>query len=101
MEVRRPESVGVAAVVNSIGKEIEIPEDLRRLMAEIGPKWATNVPGHVKQTVDAFSVILAKCPKEGVSVQRDLHYGTHERQVLDVYSPQNPRNAPVVVFVHG
>ncbi len=82
-------------------KEIEIPDELRRLMAEVGPKWATNVPGHVLQTIKAFSEVLARCPKDGVTVRRDLPYGTHKRQVLDVYSPANPRNAPVVIFVHG
>ena len=81
--------------------EIAIPEDLRRLMAELGPKWATNVPGHVKLMVESFGAVLAKCPKDGISVQREVPYGTHDRQVLDVYSPANPKGAPVVVFVHG
>ena len=81
--------------------EIEIPEDLRRLMAEIGPKWATNVPGHVMQMVNAFTPLLARCPKEGVDVKRDVAYGTHARQVLDVYRPAGAKNAPVVLFVHG
>ena len=81
--------------------EIGIPEDLRRLMAEVGPKWATNVPGHVKLMVESFSAVLATCPKDGISVQREVSYGAHDRQVLDVYSPANPRGAPVVVFVHG
>ncbi len=81
--------------------EIGIPEDLRRLMAEVGPKWATNVPGHVKLMVESFSAVLATCPKDGISVQREVPYGAHDRQVLDVYSPANPKGAPVVVFVHG
>ena len=81
--------------------EIAIPEDLRRLMAEVGPKWATNVPGHVKLMVESFSAVLAQCPKDGISVQREVPYGAHDRQVLDVYSPANPKGAPVVVFVHG
>ena len=81
--------------------EIAIPEDLRQLMAEVGHKWATNVPGHVKLMVESFSAVLAQCPKDGIGVQREVPYGTHERQVLDVYSPANPKGAPVVVFVHG
>ena len=85
--------------------EVAIPEELRRLMAEIGPKWASNVPGHVKQMIEAFSAVLARCPKEGVTIRRNLPYGAHKRQVLDVYSPKRPENspsrAPVVVFVHG
>ncbi|MEO8202308.1 MAG: alpha/beta hydrolase [Betaproteobacteria bacterium] len=81
--------------------EIGIPEDLRRLMTEVGPKWATNVPGHVKQMVEAFSHVLARCPKDGVTVRRDVPYGTHARHVLDVYAPRDAKGAPVVVFVHG
>ncbi|MFM9982762.1 MAG: alpha/beta hydrolase [Burkholderiales bacterium] len=81
--------------------EIGIPEDLRRLMAKVGPKWATNVPGHVKLMVESFSAVLATCPKDGISMQREVPYGAHDRQVLDVYSPANPKGAPVVVFVHG
>jgi len=81
--------------------EIAIPEDLRRLMAEIGPKWATNVPGHVMQMVKAFTPLLERCPKDGVDVKRDIPYGTHARQVLDVYKPAGAKNAPVVLFVHG
>ena len=82
-------------------RETAIPAELRRLMAEIGPKWATNTSGHVKLMIEAFTPLLARCPKDGVSVQRDLPYGTHARQLLDVYSPAAPREAPVVVFVHG
>ncbi len=81
--------------------KIAIPDELRRLMAEVGPNWATNVLGHVKLMVEAFSVVLARCPKDGVSVRRNLAYGTHARQVLDVYSPANPQGSPVVVFAHG
>jgi acetyl esterase/lipase len=84
-----------------MSKEIGIPAQLRELMAEVGPKWATNVPGHVLQTIKAFSEVLARCPKDGVTVSRDLPYGTHKRQVLDVYAPANAKDAPVVVFVHG
>ena len=84
-----------------MSKEIEIPQELRRLMAEVGPKWASNVPAHVLQTIKAFSEVLARCPKDGVTIKREVPYGTHKRQVLDVYSPQNPKGAPVVIFMHG
>lgn len=84
-----------------MSKEIEIPDELRRLMAELGPKWATNVPGHVVQTIKAFSEVLARCPKDGVTIKRDVPYGNHARHVLDVYSPQGAKGAPVVLFMHG
>ncbi len=34
-------------------------------------------------------------------VLRDLKYGPATRQALDVYLPEDPRNAPVLVMVHG
>ncbi len=81
--------------------EIAIPADLRQLMAEIGPKWATDTAGHVKMMAEAFTPLLARCPKDGVLVRRDLAYGTHPRQVLDIYGPEQCADAPLVVFVHG
>jgi len=81
--------------------EIAVPDEVRHLMAEIGPKWASNVPGHVRQMIDAFTPLLARCPKDGVEVRRDIAYGRHPRQVLDVYRPSGAGGAPVVLFVHG
>src|SRR5437762_8976414 len=36
-------------------------------------------------------------------VKRDIPYAdpAHERQVLDVYSPRNAKNLPVVFWIHG
>ena len=31
----------------------------------------------------------------------DIHYDTHERQVLDFYKAETDRPAPLVVFIHG
>ncbi len=81
--------------------EIAVPEEVYRLMAEIGPKWASNVPVHVRQMIDAFTPLLARCPKDGVQVKRGIAYGAHPRQVLDVYKPAGAKDAPVVLFVHG
>jgi acetyl esterase/lipase len=69
-------------------------------MAEIGPKWGTDITGHVKLMADGFSEILATAPKEGV-VTRDIPYGRHARQVLDVYAPTAARSAHVIMFLHG
>jgi acetyl esterase/lipase len=39
---------------------------------------------------------------DGISVRRDLAYGQHPRQQLDVYTPENDRkDRAAVVFVHG
>lgn len=38
---------------------------------------------------------------EGVSVMRDMPYGSDPSQVLDVYLPPQARKAPVIVMMHG
>lgn len=54
-------------------------------------------------TLSAFAQQPAKGPKlpEGVTVQRDLAFGTHERQKLDIYLPKGEGPFPVVLWVHG
>jgi acetyl esterase/lipase len=78
-----------------------IPEALRQLMAEIGPRWGTDVPKHVKLMVEGFTPVLATAPKDGVVFTLDLAYGVHPRQTLDVHQPRGAANAPVVAFLHG
>ncbi|MBT2322460.1 alpha/beta hydrolase [Variovorax paradoxus] len=80
---------------------IEGPAALRALMAEIGPRWALDLPGHSQCVKDAYALLLARAPKEGVAVSRNVAYGAHARQVLDIFHPEGAERAPVVVFVHG
>jgi acetyl esterase/lipase len=44
-----------------------------------------------------------KGPKlpDGVTADRDVAYGTHERQKLDVYVPKGDGPFPLVLWVHG
>nr|WP_297350924.1 alpha/beta hydrolase [uncultured Caldimonas sp.] len=37
----------------------------------------------------------------GVSIKRDVPYGPHDDQRMDVYLPAGARNAPVLFLVHG
>lgn len=85
-----------------------IPPSLHALMAEIGPRWGTSVTQHVKQMVDEFSRVLADQPTDGIRVTRNLAYGAHPRQVLDVYRPAATAGTseatgplPVLIFAHG
>jgi arylformamidase len=51
-----------------------------------------------------FCLVVAVCPSpaHAQSVARDIPYATtHERQVLDVYSPTGAKNLPVVFWIHG
>jgi len=77
-----------------------IPDSLHRLMAELGPKWGTNIGVHARQILEAFSELHRGAPKEA-EVAKDLAYGPHPRHVLDLYAPRGASNAPVVVFAHG
>lgn len=77
-----------------------IPASLWHAIDEVGPRWATDIKGHSRRMAEGFSAILAHAPKVG-RVTRDIAYGAHARQVLDVYAPPDVRGAPVVIFVHG
>jgi arylformamidase len=47
--------------------------------------------------------IRIKFERQDMEVKRDIPYSTkaHERQVLDVYSPQGAKGLPVVFWIHG
>lgn len=71
-------------------------------MAEVGPVWRESVSRNVQLMIDQFSVVLAGAPKGGVSVTRDISYGDHPRQRIDVYSPDGSVDRrPAIIFVHG
>lgn len=79
----------------------DIPDDLLALMREVGPTWRSNVSGHVDLMIKRFSEVLKDSPRDGVIEHRDIRYGEHERQVMDVFLPENVASPPLVVFVHG
>ena len=84
--------------------EIEIPPSVRKMMAEIGPKWATQTAVHVKMMIDAFTPILVDAPKAGVTRTDDLAYGTDPRQNLDLFVPSvqgGDKKRPMLLFIHG
>jgi acetyl esterase/lipase len=81
--------------------EVPIPDTLRQLMAEIGPKWGTNTSGHVKMMVEAFTPVLAQAPRADAEITADIAYGPHPRQTLDVFRPRGATAAPMLMFVHG
>jgi len=77
------------------------PHSLQQAMAAIGPVWASNIQQHSELTKKAYAPLLAAAPKDGIRVTRDIAYGAHPRQVLDVFRPAHCNNAPVAIFVHG
>lgn len=80
----------------------DIPVQLHALMAELGPRWRDDTRGHVDIMIAAFSEVLKKTSRAGVTTHRNISYGRHERQQLDVFLPTElPSSPPVVLFVHG
>lgn len=78
-----------------------LPEHARRQLAEIGPIWGRDIPRHRDLVLQAYRPLLAAAPKADISVTSDIAYGSHPRQVLDVYRHHDTRDAPVMIFVHG
>jgi acetyl esterase/lipase len=78
-----------------------LPPAARQTMAEIGPIWGSNILKHRGLVVDAYTALHQKVSKAGITLKHDLPYGKHPRQVMDVFTPDGAKNAPVVIFVHG
>lgn len=71
-----------------------LAEQVRRIGAEVNPRTIG----------DSAALIAALHPAglpEDVSLRRDVAYGPHPRQRLDVFSPRDEPVRSVVVFVHG
>jgi acetyl esterase/lipase len=88
-----PSLVGAAlAAIPSLGMPPEIAAELRAIGARIEPV----------RTGELYAPLQPKEPYSWLSVSRDLAYGNHARQVLDVFTSPTPgAGKPVIVFVHG
>lgn len=80
---------------------ISATSELVELLRELGPVWNDNIQKHRDRIVQAYSPLVAKGSKGGVTVHADLAYGPHPRQVLDLFQPEDATAAPILVFVHG
>jgi len=81
-----------------------LPDDQRRLLLEIGPRWGENILGHRQTVIECYTPLVAAAPNDGIVVERDVRYGPHARQVLDTFAPAAAHAGPerdAVVFVHG
>ncbi len=76
-------------------------EAIDRMLRETGPAWQADIRAAGDRVKAAYLPLLLAAPADGCEVVRDLPYGAHPRQVLDVYRPRGARAAPVIVFVHG
>jgi acetyl esterase len=79
--------------------EAGVPESIATRLREIGTRL--DLPA-VQALYEHW---LAKQTQADVRLHADQRYGTHARQVLDVYEPtaplMNPRGRPILVIFHG
>ena len=76
-----------------------MPANIAAALREIGQK----IDG--PRTAALYTPLQSTEPYAGEAVVRDLHYGPHERHVLDVFTTNAADGSaaarPLVVFIHG
>ena len=75
-------------------------------MAGIGPVWGQDINRHRDFVISAYSAVVARADNGGIAVKRDVRYGPHARNVLDIFTPadgagRERRRGDIVLFVHG
>jgi acetyl esterase/lipase len=82
-----------------------LPIATRECFAEIGRVWGRDINAHRDLVIDAYSPLVAVAARDGAfEAARDVAYGPHARQRLDVFASAATRaqgGADVVLFVHG
>jgi acetyl esterase/lipase len=93
-ELPNPTSVGSS--MNRTAVDLGMPPELAAELRAIGPRIEPQ------KTAGLYAGLQPKAPYAWLDLTRDLSYGPHERNVLDVFASPDPgRGKPVVVFVHG
>jgi triacylglycerol lipase len=74
-----------------------MPAEIAARVAAIGP--VINPP----ETAKLYAPLQEKEPYRAIKVTRDVKYGQHDRNLLDVFEPEGAAAAPrpVLIFIHG
>lgn len=84
-----------------------LPPGARQALQDMGPLWSSDISGYRKAVLDIYTPVLSARSDDGINVIRNLLYGAHPRQRLDVFQPSSKQGqaqevgVPVVMFVHG
>ena len=79
-----------------------LDQDSINKMLSIGPKWAEDIVGNRQIVIDIYSTILRNRDLKNIVIQKDIPYGKHPRQILDIYHQDKANNPlPALIFVHG
>ena len=76
----------------------DMPQHIKERLAAIG---TTLSPDTIRATQQLYGALAHRSPKSGVAVTRNVAYGSHPLQMLDVYQPGGTVAVPIIVFVHG
>jgi triacylglycerol lipase len=88
--------VAAVAATSVWAAESPMPPEIARKLAELGRVIDPAV------TAKLYAPLQPTEPYFGVRIERDLKYGPAERNLLDVFMPQNITSGrPVLIFVHG
>jgi triacylglycerol lipase len=73
--------------------------DVEARVRELGKRWDAEV---LQKTAPLYVPLLQKVSRQGLAIEKDIGYGTDEKQKLDIYVAEKKiRNRPVVVYIHG
>ena len=90
-----PSSTSSAAMTET-SIDLGMPPEIATELASIGARIETQ------RTAELYAPLQPKEPYPWLTLTRDLKYGPHERNALDVFAaPGAGSGKPVVVFVHG
>jgi hypothetical protein len=91
----------IAAIVGNIfacahAANAQVPADMAAQLRAIGNGVC------VPETAKIYKPLQAKAPYPGVTMVRDISYGTDPRMIMDVFAPEKGGgNRPVLIFVSG
>jgi acetyl esterase/lipase len=92
-----PEATSTPAMTQRTAVDLGMPAAIAAELRTIGARIETQ------RTTELYAPLQPKEPYAWLEAARDLKYGPHERNVLDVFKAPGSSRAgkPVVVFVHG
>ncbi len=90
--------LGCSLVPISASAQLSNTPEIAAKLGSMGTELSREFVGG---TMALYAPIHAVATDDGLTVNRDLAYGSHERQRLDVHAPQEAEGLPVLVFVHG
>ncbi len=88
--------VSAAFVSTASAEGSPMPDEIAWKLLELGR--VINPP----KTAELYAPLQQKEPYPGVRLERDVKYGAADRNLLDVFMPENASSPrPVLIFVHG